>query len=176
MEAPFVPPSMEAHWAPDVVVLAHHGLLHVGRLLVARDTAGQVLTEFPLAGVAAAEQHYPTWALGPFSRIEVEGELPDRPGVFALFSDERVRYVGSAENLRRTLGPRGLGRVTRRDCQHTSREDGARLNRRITIEAIAGRPVDLFLLALDTRRDAEVPAAFARQIRAVTHSDWLLPA
>lgn len=179
-------PSVDEHWAPDHVVLARHVLAHSGRLLVERDASGTVLTRSPLAGMAAVEQRYPSWALGPFGRIEPEYELPQSPGVFALVSQGVVHYVGSTGDVARLLGMRrGLGHITRRDCRNRRAEERCRLNRLITAEARAGRSVDLYLLPvpgnlmpgrpMPWRRRAEPAARIAAEILAAARGDWHLP-
>src|SRR5690606_11465184 len=100
--------ASDEHWAPDHLVLARTVLNNAGRLLVARDADGAVVQHSPLADMAAVEQRYPGWALGPFGTIEPERVLPEDPGVFALVESGVVRYVGASPDLARTFGPRGL--------------------------------------------------------------------
>ncbi|WP_155859383.1 hypothetical protein [Cellulomonas sp. KRMCY2] len=185
MDRPVVRQSPDEHWAPDHVVLARHVLNFAGRLFVERDADGEVLTHSPLAGMAAVEQRYPAWALGPFGRIETEHPLPEAPGVFALVQQGVVRYVGASRNLSRTFGPRhGIGHITRRDCQLSRREERCRLNRLVVAEARAGRVVDLYLLVtgpsgvralLSGRSPGEAPAEIARQVAEVARGTWHLP-
>lgn len=181
MNSPPVPSAAaDEHWAPDHLVLARRVLSHAGRLFVERDANGQVLEHSPLAGMAAVEQRYPTWALGPFARVEPELELPGCPGVYALVTGGTVRYVGASRDLERTFGPRGIGHISRRDCQLSRREEQCRLNRFLTAEARAGRTVDLYLLPMPGRRWArsragESPTAVVSEILAVSRGDWHLP-
>jgi len=175
-----VPSAGDEHWAPDHIVLARRVLTYAGRLLVERDASGVVLEYSPLAGMAAVEQRYPAWALGPFGRIEPEFVVPRAPGVFALATDGVVRYVGSALALGRAFGVRqGLGHISRRDAQKARYEEHCRLNRLITAEARAGRTVDLYLLLVEKRRwpaaPVESPADVAAEILAAGRGDWHLP-
>jgi hypothetical protein len=175
-------PSKDEHWAPDHLVLARHVLAHAGRLFVERDASGAVLTHSPLAGMAAVEQRYPPWALGPFGRVEPEYALPESPGVFAVASHGVVHYVGAAGDLARLFGmQKGLGHISRRDCRSSRGEERCRLNRLITAEAVAGRPVDLYLLAMPARwswrlgTSAGAPSRVAAEILAANRGDWHLP-
>jgi hypothetical protein len=174
-------PSMDEHWAPDHLVVARHVLAHSGRLFVERDASGAVLTHAPLAGMAAVEQRYPLWALGPFGRIEPEYALPESPGVFALLSQGVVHYVSSTGDLSRHFGMRhGLGHITRRDCRRGRAEERCRLNRLITAEAGMGRSVDLYLLPIPGPRwpwqsRSEPAARVAAEIVATVRGDWHPP-
>lgn len=185
MDRPALRQSPDEHWAPDHVVLARRVLTYAGRLIVERDQDDEVVTHSPLAGMAAVEQRYPAWALGPFGRIEPEHVLPEAPGVFALVQQGVVRYVGASRDLARTFGTRhGLGHITRRDCQLSRREERCRLNRLVVAEAGAGRTVDLYVLVTGRtgskalfrgRRPAQVPADIAREVAEVAHGNWHLP-
>jgi hypothetical protein len=174
-------PTADEHWAPDHVVLARRVLTHAGRLFVERGPGGEVVLTSPLEDMAAVEQRYPAWALGPFGRIEPEFAVPDRPGVYALVSSGVVHYLGWSKRLSRTFSARsGLGEITRQDCTSSRREEVCRLNRLIAAEAVAGRTVDLYLLLLERRRwygrrEGEGPAAVAAEILAETRGDWHLP-
>lgn len=184
MDRPGGRPSVDEHWAPDHLVLDRRVLSHAGRLFVEQDADGTVLVHSPLAGMAAVEQRYPAWALGPFGHIEPEHELPAAPGVYALVTHGTVRYVGASDDLERTFGERhGIGDITRRDCQNPRREERCRLNRLVTAEAVAGRTVDVYLLASDSpgrlarlvRRSGEDVRDVAAQLAASAKGDWHLP-
>jgi hypothetical protein len=175
-----VPATGDEHWAPDHIVLSRRVLTYAGRLFVERDASGVVLEHSPLAGMAAVEQRYPLWALGPFGRIEPEFAVPEAPGVFALVTDGVVRYVGASRALDRTFGPKyGLGHISRKDAQKDRREERCRLNRLVTAEARAGRTVDVYLVVMAGRRwpmrAPESPAEVAAEIVAANRGDWHLP-
>ena len=183
MDTTPVPSLGDEHWAPPHVVLARRVLTYAGRLFAERDANGAVLEYSPLAGMAAVEHRYPAWALGPFSRIEPEFALPERPGVYALVTEGVVRYVGHAKDLDVAFGVRtGLGHISRRDAQRARWEERCRLNRLITAEARAGRTVDVYVLELEAvpwwrpaGRTAESPAAVAAEILATGRGDWHPP-
>ncbi len=184
MDRPARRPAADEHWAPDHIVLDRRALSHAGRLFVECEADGSVLTHSPLAGMAAVEQRYPAWALGPFGRIEPEHELPPAPGVYALVTQGTVRYVGASDDLARTFEQRsGLGDISRRDAQNPRREEWCRLNRLITAEAQGGRSVDLYVLALDApgrlarlvRRSGEDVREVAAQLAAAARGSWHLP-
>ena len=181
MDSPTVP-SADGHWAPDHLVLARHVLAHAGRLFVERDASGVVLTYSPLAGMAAVEQRYPPWALGPFGRIEPEYALPESPGVYALVCNGVVHYVGATNDVSRLFGvQKGVGHISRRDCRSRRAEERCRLNRLITTEAVAGRPVDLYLLRMPAPwtwkfgSTADAPSRVVAEIVASNRGDWHLP-
>lgn len=184
MDTTPVPSAGDEHWAPPHLVLARRVLTYAGRLFAERDAAGSVQEYSPLAGMAAVEQRYPAWALGPFSRIEPEFAIPAQAGVFALVTHGVVRYVGHARNLDEMFGLRtGIGHVSRRDAQRSHGEERCRLNRLITLEARAGRTVDVYVLTMGVvrwwwpaSRPAESPADVAAQIVATNRGDWHLPA
>jgi hypothetical protein len=177
--------SPDEHWAPDHLVLDRKALTHAGRLIPQRDADGHLLEHSPLAGMAAVEQRYPAWALGPFGIIEPERDLPDSPGVFALVEEGTVRYVGSSRDLARTFtGRTGVGSISRRDCQSPGGEERCRLNRLIITAARAGRVVDLYVLLVGSRRrgpvflrrrQAEERDALAAQLAGVAKGSWHLP-
>lgn len=174
--------SADDHWAPDHLVVARHVLSRAGVLLVERDRTGEVVTSAPLEDMAAVEQRYPAWALGPFGRIAPERPLPDSAGVFALVQDGVVRYVGSSGDLERTFSSRGIGQISRREAQQSRNEERCRLNRLIVAEARKGRPVDLYVmpvesagrLALGRARQKQAADVAERLVRA-TQGAWHLP-
>lgn len=168
------------HWAPEHLVLARRVLSHAGRLLVGHDAEGRVMTHRPLSDMAAVEHRYPSWALGPFGHVEPETDPPAAPGVFALVQAGVVRYVGSSRDLSRTLGPQGIGTVSRRDAQRRDSEERCRLNHRVVAEARVGRVVDLYLLATGSRTllggiRGERPEDVAAEITADVRGAWHLP-
>lgn len=184
MDRPAGRPAADEHWAPDHLVLERRVLSHAGRLFVEQDADGTVLTHSPLAGMAAVEQRYPAWALGPFGRIEPENDLPSAPGVYALVTQGTVRYVGGSSDLARTFGQRsGLGDISRRDAQNPRREEHCRLNRLVTAEARAGITVDLYVLASEpprglarlVRRPGDDVHAIAAELAATSKGSWHLP-
>lgn len=183
MDRPAVPAPGDDYWAPDHVVLARRVLTWAGRLVAERDAAGEVVQHSPLAGMAAVEQRYPAWALGPFGRLEPERRLPDSPGVYALVQGGATRYVGSSTDLARTFSERGLGQITRRDAQRATSEEMARLNRLVTAEARAGRTVDLYVIVLEAgrtsllgrRRGGETADEVAAQVAEAANGAWHLP-
>ena len=181
MDRPAPPPPADEYWAPDRLVLARRVLVYAGRLTVERDADGAVVRHSPLAGMAAVEQRYPAWAMGPFGRIEPERELPSTGGVFALVQAGTVRYVGASSNLARTFGTRhGLGDISRRDCQQPTAEERCRLNRLVVAEAVAGRVVELYVLTTGRvsrwrRTTGEETEQVAREIAEAAHGTWHLP-
>ncbi|MBO1751325.1 hypothetical protein J4G33_05865 [Actinotalea sp. BY-33] len=181
MDRPAVPSPGDEHWAPDLLVLARRTLTYAGRLLVELEPDGTVFQHSPLAGMAAVEQRYPSWAMGPFGRIEPEHALPAAAGVFALVQGGTVRYVGASTHLERTFGVRhGLGDISRRDCQQATAEERCRLNRLVVAEARAGRTVDLYVLATGRvsrwrRSTGEDPTLLAAELAEAAHGSWHLP-
>lgn len=183
MDRPAGPtPSADEHWAPEHLVIGREVLAYAGRLLVERDGAGHVVTTSPLEGMAAVEQRYPAWALGPFGRLEPERALPSSPGVFALVQGGAVRYVGSSGDLERTFSARGIGQVSRRDAQQARNEERCRLNRLVVAEARAGRTVDLYVLlvaASGLQRFSRGPGRHAGELAdrlaRATKGAWHLP-
>lgn len=174
----------DEHWAPDHLVLLRHVFAYAGRLLVERDEHGQVLLSRPLDGMAAVDQRYPGWARGPFGQIEPERELPTAAGVYALVDAGTVRYVGASRDLARTFGHRGLGEISRHDCQSAGSEESCRLNRRIAADAVRGRTTDLYLLVTDERsgvarnligRRPAAPNALAAEIARAARGAWQPP-
>ena len=186
MDRPGARPSADEHWAPDHLVLDKRVLTYSGRILAEREPDGQILLSSPLAGMAAVEQRYPAWALGPFGRLEPERELPPAPGVFALATQGTVQYVGASADLARTFDDRhGLGHISRRDCQLSRREERCRLNRLITAQLQAGGVVDLYVMttgspsrlsAIVGRPLADAPTSHAAELARVANGSWHLPA
>ena len=175
----------DEHWAPDHLVLDRKVLAHAGRLLVERDDDGELVEQSPLDGMAAVEQRYPAWAMGPFGRLEPEQQIPDRPGVYALVEEGTVRYVGSARDLARFFGTRsGLGSISRRDCQNPRNEERCRLNRLVLASARSGRTIDLYVVVAGPRRrpgwaprprEDEALVELAGQLASVDRGTWHLP-
>lgn len=179
-----MPSPADEHWAPQRIILGRRAFDHAGVLLVERDQYGHVLTQAPLEGMAAVEHRYPVWAQGPFGRVEPERRLPARPGVFVLVQAGSVRYVAGSVDLARTFSSRGLGEISRRDAQRSTSEEACRLNRLVVAEALQGRTVDLYVLALPgpSRLGAflgasplEDPHAVADEVAAQHRGAWHLP-
>ena len=185
MDRPVGGPPSDEHWAPDHLVLDRRVFQCAGRLLVERDADGQVLQHSPLADMAAVEQRYPPWALGPFGRVEPERDLPELPGVYALVEHGVVRYVGSSLNLARTFdGRNGLGHISRRDCQTPRHEERCRLNRLVVAAAKAGKVIDVYVMTTQTTKHrpwmpaakgAHAPSVVAEQLVQTARGAWHLP-
>ncbi len=159
----------EAHWAPPQLVLASRLLDHAGHLQVTWERDD-------LRGGRATS-----------ARLTPSQPLPPTRGVYALVEDGAVRYVGFTEHLPIIFGPRGLGRMTAKDCQDERRAEHCRLRGLILDVAAHGRVVDVYLLTdpvAPRRRWWQRPqpaavtvpprdlAADAAQIDAAVRGDW----
>lgn len=165
------------HWAPPLLVLGGIALQHAGRLFVVHDGHGRVYRHEPLAGMAAVEHRYPTWARGPFGMVEPERAVPAAPGLFALTEEGAVRHVGAARDLAAAFD--GLGEIDRRDCTDPRRQDACRVNHHVVEAAAAGRTVDLYLAVTAEAGRADrllgrtsAPFADAARLRALVAEPW----
>lgn len=80
-----------------------------------RDAFGRVAVETPALHAANPNRAQHAYGRGPFARLGfATGE--QRPGVFAVLVDGRLRYLGRTASLAGSFGASGLGRIDARAC------------------------------------------------------------
>ena len=83
------------------------------------------------------------YAPGPFAYMSVPA-APAAPGVYVLFVDDEVRYVGEGQDLAERFGPIGYGQIHPRNCHHDGQSTNCKLNSLTLKEAREGRSVEVW--------------------------------
>ncbi len=114
--------------------LAGHEFWLVGSLQVRR-TAEGLLEEYshlfdPMVRTNA-------YGAGPFCHMGLP-VAPRAAGVYSVFIDGKLRYIGECQNLAERFGPRGYGHIHPRNCHHDGQSTNCKINARV-LEAVALR-------------------------------------
>lgn len=118
---------------------------------VVRNSDGSVYVDRPqsrYSGAPQAKLH--KYGEGEFCRFRVGG-LPAAEGVYCVFADEDLRYVGEAVDLRKRWY--GYGHISPKNCYEGGRETNCRVNKLILQRARQEVIMTLWFL-LTTRRKA----------------------
>ena len=89
---------------------------------------------------------------GEFCRFRMSG-LPEAEGVYCLFSDGNLRYVGETIDLRQRWY--GYGHISPRNCYDGGRQTNCRVNKLILHEVRKGVTLTLWFLCTTRRKEVE---------------------
>lgn len=91
---------------------------------------------------------------GPFCRFALRSSgMTD--GVYVLFLDENLSYVGECTDLGRRFGEAGYGYITARHCHSDGQATDCKINSRILIAAKAGKAVSVWFHGTSHRKSVE---------------------
>jgi hypothetical protein len=141
---------------PPTVVLVGIEFALVGELDPDRDANGQPLEFMPQAAYAkAATTRLNPHGEGPFCRLRIAQKVRE-PGVYAILSGGKVRYIGIADDLAERWGPRGYGAIHPRNCYVGGQPTNCKINGTVLREVKAGKRLHLyFARVLEDRRQVE---------------------
>lgn len=81
--------------------------------------------------------------IGPFCRFRLRG-LSETAGVYVLTVNDKVKYVGRAQNFAERWGSRGYGTISPRNCYHGGQPTNCKVNNRILLSRSVGARIDLW--------------------------------
>lgn len=102
-----------------------------------------------------------TYGWGPFCRFSIPTGWTDKSGVYALYSDNEIKYIGETQDLE-TRFNQGYGTISPRNCFNGGQETNCRINTLIREEVIAEYSVSLFYC--DTENRAELESELVKYI------------
>jgi hypothetical protein len=83
------------------------------------------------------------YASGPFGYMALPA-APAAPGVYMIFVDGDIRYVGEGRDLAERFGSMGYGQIHPRNCHHDGQSTNCKLNALVLREAKEGRSVEVW--------------------------------
>lgn len=88
------------------------------------------------------------WGAGPFVFLQLTPRPPQVPGVYAVVMDgTQIMYVGQAEKNMWGRWRSGAARISPRNCFKGGQSTNCYLNIQIHQSVVAGRSLDLYVLA-----------------------------
>ncbi len=119
---------------PEIRVIGGHEFWSVGPLELRRTPDGD-LEEYTheLEEGIRPNRH----AAGPFCVMRLSA-APSAPGVYAIFVDAEVRYIGECQDLAARFGSSGYGQIQPRNCHHDGQSTNCKLNSRVLAAARRG--------------------------------------
>ena len=83
------------------------------------------------------------YSAGPFCRFGLPA-APSAPGVYAVFVNDQLVYIGRCENLASRFGPGGYGRISPRNIHDDGQSTNCKLNSRILIAVNDGSTIQVW--------------------------------
>lgn len=123
----------------------------VGALQLKRTPTGGIYEySHPLSDVVKKNRY----ADGPFGQFNL-ASAPPVAGVYAIFIDDELQYIGECEDLYRRFGPTGYGQISPRNCHHDGQSTNCKLNSRVLAAAKNGRITNVWFHHTDDRKAIE---------------------
>ena len=94
------------------------------------------------------------WATGPFCTFGLPS-APPAPGVYAVFVDDLLRYIGECENLSKRFSAAGYGQISPRNCHSDGQSTNCKLNANILAAAKEGRRIDVWFHPTNDFKEVE---------------------
>ena len=129
----------------------------VGVLQLVRNPAGYIHEYSHTVPGCVAKNHY---ADGPFCQFSLTS-APSVSGVYAVFIEDELRYIGECEDLYRRFGPTGYGRISPRNCHDDGQSTNCKLNSRVLSEAKNGKRTIVWFYPTGDRKAIEARLIFA---------------
>ena len=127
--------------------------LFASEIRVDRNSDGSVFTDRPQSRYAKASQaSLHRYGDGEFCRFRLNG-LPTGEGVYCVFADEDLAYVGEAVRL--TKRWYDYGQISPRKCYEGGQETNCRVNKLVLQSARQGVTLTLWFLSTNRRKAVE---------------------
>jgi hypothetical protein len=91
---------------------------------------------------------------GPFCRFVVS-DAPHRVGVYVQTADDKMMYIGKAQDLTERWGLRGYGTIQLKNCYAGGQSTNCKINAAVLRSANAGQRLDLFFFDTEDRHAIE---------------------
>lgn len=91
------------------------------------------------------------YAEGPFCYMSLPA-APSAAGVYVIFVDEELRYVGECQDLAGRFGSSGYGQIQSRNCHHDGQSTNCKLNARVLAAAKEGQAAEVWFRASTERK------------------------
>jgi len=102
---------------------------------------------------------------GPFCKFKINSIL-NNPGIYIIFSNNTICYIGKCSNLSERFGPHGYGTIYPKNCEKDGQSTNCKVNNAILNEAKQGRNIDLWF------HPCSEPAAIEQRLIALCNPPW----
>ena len=92
---------------------------------------------------------------GPFCKFSIGFEWAGRPGVYALFTDDKLLYIGECQDLRRRFNA-GYGHISFRNRLSDGQSTNCKINTMILKQYLDGKKVRLYFLETEDYKRIEI--------------------
>jgi hypothetical protein len=124
----------------------------VGSLEIQRNATG-TLEEYSYSFPEG--QRTNPYAAGPFCRFGLPA-APSAEGVYAIFVEEELKYIGECVDLAARFGPRGYGLISPRNIHNDGQSTNCKINSRVLAAAKEGHVAQVWFHATSYRKEAEI--------------------
>lgn len=94
-------------------------------------------------------------AVGPFCTFNLPA-APSAPGVYAIFVDEEMKYIGECVDLAARFGSGGYGHISPRNLHIDGQSTNCKLNSRILTAAKSGQVIQVWFLNTTDHKSTEL--------------------
>ena len=91
---------------------------------------------------------------------------PRAPGVYAIFVDAELRYIGECQDLAARFGSSGYGKIQPRNCHHDGQSTNYKLNSRVLAAARRGEVANVWFCHTPDHKTME------QQLLAAVETPW----
>jgi hypothetical protein len=132
-----------------------HGLIfrRVCEIEPERDPSGKIVEYMPQGDYEDQSAKLHQYGDGSFSRFRIPGN-ETRDGVYLVYSNERLMYVGETENLAVRFN-QGYGNISPRACYEGGQQTNCRINKLILDEIKNGKNIALYYIWTNDRKQIE---------------------
>jgi hypothetical protein len=122
-----------------------------GELEFVRDSSGQIIEYMPKVASGVLRNRN---GLGPFCRFVLIGATSHQ-GVYAVYVNRELKYVGECTNLAFRFGPQGYGEITSRNCYRDGQSTNCKVNGLLLDTAKAQAHVQVWFCQTANRKVVE---------------------
>jgi hypothetical protein len=92
---------------------------------------------------------------GSFCKFSISADWKGHSGVYALFRDKELLYVGECSDLHGRFGSRGYGSIQPKNCYEGGQPTNCKINKMVLRESLAGAKVALYFHEADDYKRIE---------------------
>jgi hypothetical protein len=134
---------MKSYFKPQIS-LDKHVFFFIGEINPMRDSNGQILQFFPQSRYAKSSFYkLNAHGHGSFCKFTISPEWKERNGVYALYSNNELLYIGESIDLYKRFNT-GYGNISPKNCYERGQPTNCKINKLILSHCLNGSSVALY--------------------------------